>query len=127
MTNDELKPCPFCGGEPDIEVKFVPSTDGEDYKYTFISCPVHNFIHDAETWNTRPIEDELRARIAELEAANSFHPRAAKLMAKRKNFVVVAEDEPYFMDVYRTIRAHEMKSGRWTDDDESRYSEILWD
>lgn len=55
-----------------------------------------------------------------------FHPRAMKLIGKRKAFVVVAVDEPYFIDVYQTIRANELKSGRWTDEDERQYQNTLW-
>jgi hypothetical protein len=50
-----------------------------------------------------------------------FHPRAAKLMRKRKNFIVIAEDEPYFVDAYMEIRKHEKAKGTWTDEDEKQY------
>jgi len=52
----ELKPCPFCGGEAELCYSEVD---------TF--CRKCNVIQETEMWNTRPIEDELRARIAELE------------------------------------------------------------
>ena len=55
----ELKPCPFCGGEAELCYSEVD---------TF--CRKCNVIQETEMWNTRPIEDELRARIAELEADN---------------------------------------------------------
>lgn len=58
------------------------------------------------------------SEIADFEA---FHPRAVKLMRKRKNFVVVAEDEPYFMQVYRLIRKNERAKGAWSDEDERIY------
>ena len=58
------------------------------------------------------------SEIADFEA---FHPRAVKLMRKRKNFVVVADDEPYFMQVYRLIRKNEKANGTWSDDDERIY------
>jgi len=64
----ELKPCPFCGSEPtssdefDDEVLFYGCTKD-------IDCPLYDapFVNMA-TWNTRPIEDALNKRIAELEA-----------------------------------------------------------
>ncbi len=51
----------------------------------------------------------------------SFHPRAAKLIEKKKNFVVVAEDEPYFMVTYGVIRKYEREKGTWTEEDEQNY------
>jgi len=61
---------------------------------------------------------ETEARLAEYEA---FHPRAMKLLHKRKNFLVVAEDEPYFFKVCNLIREHEKEINRWTDEDENWY------
>lgn len=63
----------------------------------------------------------LQARIAELESAMAFHRRAAKLMQKRKPFIVIAEDEPYYWQVYGMIRAREMEIDRWTAEDEDLY------
>ena len=65
----ELKPCPFCG------------SSNTTLDYYEISCPqelgtivVCNDCGASATsivdWNTRPIEDALNARIAELEAEN---------------------------------------------------------
>ena len=56
-----LKPCPFCGG------KNVLSTELQDGLpfIAYCQCGAEN---EAEYWNTRPIEDDLRKRIAELEA-----------------------------------------------------------
>ena len=57
----------------------------------------------------------------EIDELEEFHPRAIKLMRKRKNFVVVACDEPYFLAVYDMIRTHEITKGTWTKADESCY------
>ena len=74
-----LKPCPFCGSE----VQDDPHT-GEKYPR---KSPMGGWIIHCEccgaslsqfrksgkgeiSWNTRPIEDELQSRIAELEAEN---------------------------------------------------------
>ena len=51
-----LKPCPFCG-EPVEFNKFAEKVVCEDCGATIYS----------DYWNTRPIEDALNARIAELE------------------------------------------------------------
>ena len=41
--------------------------------------------------------------------------RAGKLLLKKKPFIVVADDEPYYMDVYKMIRKHESTKGTWTE------------
>ena len=56
----ELKPCPFCGGTK------ICTEKGINLNY----CDNCSAESNVEHWNTRPIEDELRARIAELEADN---------------------------------------------------------
>jgi hypothetical protein len=61
----------------------------------------------------------------EVKALMEFHPRAAKLMKKRKNFLVVACDEPYFPQVYKIIRSREIEIGRWTKEDEEKYSSAM--
>jgi Lar family restriction alleviation protein len=63
-----MKPCPFCGKE---DLYFEVDEEGE----TNIVCDwceyktrIFQTIGDAARWwNTRPIEDALRKRIAELE------------------------------------------------------------
>lgn len=56
-----------------------------------------------------------------VEDFEQFHPRAVKLLRKRKNFLVVAEDEYYYMLVYALIREHERARFRWTEQDELNY------
>ena len=66
--SEELRPCPFCGGEAQVNTWtmhgitesrcFCPNSD----------CPNSVRTVALEQWNTRPIEDALTARIAELEA-----------------------------------------------------------
>lgn len=50
-----------------------------------------------------------------------FHPRAVKLLSRHKPFLVVANDEPYYMQVYAMIRDHEKQIGRWSEIDERNY------
>ena len=57
--NEELRLCPFCGGEAELCYSEVD---------TF--CRKCNVMQETELWNTRPIEDALNARIAELELEN---------------------------------------------------------
>lgn len=47
--------------------------------------------------------------------------RAKKLLSKGKRFIVVAVDEPYFIQVYRTIRNHERKRGKWSEECERNF------
>ena len=53
----ELKPCPFCGS---MNIRKPIGEDGWMCK----TCGSKGFVD----WNTRPIEDALEARIAELKA-----------------------------------------------------------
>ena len=55
-----LKPCPFCGEMPEVE------PNGDCYCDNYI-CPMAPDSYMPGDWNTRPIEDDLRKRIAELE------------------------------------------------------------
>ena len=54
----ELKPCPFCGG------RHIETAENLDLVYCFDCGASAKSIVDR---NTRPIEDALNARIAELE------------------------------------------------------------
>jgi len=75
-----------------------------------------------------PLNDiiaSLEKAVMERQSILDFHPRAAKLMRKRKNFVVVAEDERYFVQVYNSIRDSERARGRWTEEDERVYQESV--
>jgi len=68
--SEELRPCPFCGGtnictEKGINLNYCDSCSAEA---------------NIEHWNTRPIEDDLRKRIAELEAAQRWRVVAVRAM-----------------------------------------------
>jgi hypothetical protein len=60
--------------------------------------------------------------IADLE---NFHPRAMKLMRKKKNFIVIACDEPYFEMAYHQIKLEELLKGTWTEEDERIYQSCV--
>jgi len=80
----ELKPCPFCG-EPVVFNKFAEKVVCEDCGATIYS----------DYWNTRPIEDALSARIAELEAAQRWIPVGEQLPDPNDGhnvFVLTVED-----------------------------------
>lgn len=64
----ELKPCPFCGGIPETGEVHI----GVPHYHIECSCGIRtarypNYGALVEFWNTRPVEDALRRRIAELE------------------------------------------------------------
>jgi hypothetical protein len=59
----ELKPCPFCGG------RHIETAENLDLVYCF-DCGAEMHTDLGGGWNTRPIEDALNKRIAELEAEN---------------------------------------------------------
>lgn len=74
--NDELKPCPFCGGMPTLESHLA---DMEEPGWAFVHCPcggeaeMSDYESQAiEGWNTRPIEDALRAELAQARARNKL-------------------------------------------------------
>ena len=68
---NELRPCPFCGNEPQGNIWHTYGKKPYDETLYFCANPkCREFMKKAiplEQWNTRPIEDELLDRIAELE------------------------------------------------------------
>jgi len=56
-----LKPCPFCGAMPEVADDGVCRCNNK-------SCSMAPYWYLPKYWNIRPIEDDLRKRIAELEA-----------------------------------------------------------
>ena len=56
--SEELKPCPFCGGEAEWDEQGVSCSNVE-------GCDFDAYV-DRERWNIRPVEDALRAEIERL-------------------------------------------------------------
>lgn len=82
MSENELKPCPFCGSEAGIPTNL----DGTpvDYEITDCSCKnddclIAGYWTPIKIWQTRPIEDELQKRIAELEEKQRWIPVSERL------------------------------------------------
>ena len=65
--------------------------------------------------------DEIKRLKKEIEQLRATHPRAFKLMSKKKYFIVIANDEPYFLDAYSMIRKEERSKDTWTEEDEIAY------
>ena len=62
--SEELRPCPFCNIPPASKTSKI---DGKEYYSCFnADCPNVSWL-TADEWNTRPIEDALRAEIARLQ------------------------------------------------------------
>ena len=57
--SEQLKPCPLCGAMPD---KLLTG-----YMCSTLGCALQENTVSEKEWNTRPIEDALNARNAELE------------------------------------------------------------
>lgn len=81
-------------------------------------------LTEAADHNGRMAQAE-KAKRLNMEIAAAFHPRAWKLIQKCKPFVVVAEDEYYYLDAYQMIRHAEMLMDRWTPEDQRLYVEAI--
>ena len=93
MTTNQssnLRPCPFCGAMPiGHDDRYMCSTPG---------CVMQEDTISAENWNTRPIEDELQKRIAELEAAQRWIPveeRLPEIINGMEYYDAVVEGEEF--------------------------------
>ena len=76
--SEELIPCPFCGESSRVEINTYTEQ---------IVCGQCGAVVYYKYWQTRPIEDELRKRIAELERDFDMLFRAVIAASKqsRKN------------------------------------------
>jgi hypothetical protein len=68
---------------------------------------------------------EKRELLTTAQEALKFNPLAEKLSLKKKPFIVVAIDEPYFKEVYDIIRKEERRKDTWNFDDEMAYVEAI--
>jgi hypothetical protein len=105
MSGPTLKPCPFCGSQPACET--LP------YGLPVVrcanpNCDVHSGALTSVEWQTRPVEDALRARAeaaeaalaqarAEGEAAGAAHERAAVVA------MLLQSPDPVWAEVARCI------------------------
>lgn len=117
----KIKACPYCGKMPKIYKfngrNFYGCNNDECYMAAF-DCTVTKSI-----WNTRPIEDELQKRIAELEAEvtkghelqDSYCDRIAEL--EEENALLKQHPQPieFWSDekkeIYRRNESRTIKSG----------------
>ena len=78
---DELKPCPFCGHEP----KYIGANAQFAVACVNDACLCLANSDYVGAWNTRPVEDALRARVTDLEAQWASVPWEAIVMTCRDN------------------------------------------
>lgn len=62
--SDELRPCMVCNKSD--KIRFV---DKSGRRSPFVECGRCYIAKSVEDWNTRPIEDDLRAKLAHATAA----------------------------------------------------------
>lgn len=85
----ELKACPFCG-ESDVDVASSHIVDADGRKKNAVYCndcfsegpPVSDGESAADAWNTRPIEDALRAENEKLNSAWDAQREVAEFLLR---------------------------------------------
>lgn len=107
---EPLKPCPLCGREPQLRDHAASGVENDWIWFAYCSCGgyitrVHKSAFSPEElaslWNTRPIEDALQARIAELEA----QLEAAREDTARLDAMDRLHDDAPWADEYPNLRA----------------------
>lgn len=87
---EELKPCPFCGGE----AEFNSDEFGEGVCCKSCGATLHNGVYGEEwrrlasaDWNARPIENELTGKIGKLKSENARLREALEFYALGKHLM----------------------------------------
>jgi len=93
----ELKPCPFCGSEAIIKTNtgniktaywFWVECKNDECDHLDM-CPRKTQEQAESDWNTRPIEDAMQARIAELEAElNEYKTELDRVLEAHKKATI---------------------------------------
>jgi len=96
-----LKPCPFCGEISRVEINTYTEQ---------IVCGQCGAVVYYKYWDTRPIEDALSARIAELEGERRWIPVSERLPEDGREVLVLVEE-------LITAGAHYQFGAAFNDDD----------
>ena len=116
----DLKPCPFCGKDPNQTTAELGDRPCFYYECENPKCHAAEMgWHDTEqeaidAWNNRPIEDALQARIDELEKQVEWH------LFDIDN----VNTYPPCADMYLTLSIPERTEYREIDDEETY--DVLW-
>lgn len=150
--SEELRKCPFCGEQPErysfhggfsifhgcskhthgmneTNWNTRPLEDALQAERDLLLAKLAEYEGENKRWHSfetvQAIVKERDLLRQKLEVAKEFHPRAMSLIEKQQNFVVVANDEPYFEQVYSLIREDRLKTSRWSIEDENNYKRAI--
>lgn len=108
MSENNLKPCPFCGGEPKMEVLGGKGSDHRTVQCSKCKCDLHWQITEEfaiAAWNTR--HDPQRQRLVDaLKAAQSLAD-AMETCHQCKGTVLVEEQPVHCEDCSWECESHE--------------------
>ena len=126
--SEELKPCPFCGGDVNLAINGIIKHTCHGYGDAWCNT---------DKWNTRPIEDELRAelekRTAGLHDANAvcmeMKHELDRLNAERR-WIPVSERLPEYgepsLTIYHTKNATSQITIRCLVEDRDDKLRVIW-
>ena len=123
----EMKKCPFCGGEADYTQ--ILGNYGRVYCFTCDGGIREGRSKDGviHNWNSRPIEDALNARIAELEAAQRWIPVSERLPEDGETvFVIIHDGFERFENGNEVARLTYLGNGNWWSWESERYVVTHW-